>query len=151
MLNIFKNVFLSLCSKGRKLCIWKASQELTLISCNFFLILNSYFQHFKNYWSFANSMSNKETRQMGSKYFWQILLLSVSIKTLYGPRPFHVLWVWPLLMKRLPTPGIDLATGRPSVHSLTMCLKDPRFENCFQIGINYRAWYVRDDELSEWN
>jgi hypothetical protein len=27
-------------------------------------------------------MFNKETRQMGSKYFWQILLLSVSIKTI---------------------------------------------------------------------
>jgi hypothetical protein len=31
---------------------------------------------------------------MGSKYFLQILLLSVSIKTLYGPRPLHVLRVW---------------------------------------------------------
>jgi hypothetical protein len=69
------------------------------------LILSSYcyFQYFKNYWSFANNMFNKETRQMGSKYFWQILLLSVSIRTLYGPRPLHVLWVWPPLKKKLPT------------------------------------------------
>jgi hypothetical protein len=87
---------------------------------------------------------------MGMKYFWQILLLSVSIKTLHGPRPLHVLWVWPPLMKILPTPAVQYLR----ILWLVWIRKDPHpavmYPCHLSWGLSYRWLNMLFNLLSQW-